>query len=330
MHTAYGMPQTLAAGGTKFMNPDIDFTKPDDLEGAFKALGRNVAVSRGHWERDNDCEARDLAWNHIDQMHRQHIHGTYTDALRFFRSRSNAVSLTRMRMPLLGIPLWVVVNDIQLGEGLYYQTFTLFNLLHVHMINKISPRANKSREELDWFVVSHKLLKFLHAPLTKRFSGIMQLQSGEDVPIRVRRAALREKGYSFDTDKPDMMNSNKVTSGVIPPRLSGAQRISLDGLEVSARPHRVAAGPVEFLVLRQGPRDMTVWTEVCPHQGGPLSEGRICQDQIECPWHGLKFAGARLTEDKPYGKFGRYELRLENNTLSIEEKEAAAAPRHAL
>lgn len=28
----------------------------------------------------------------------------------------------------------------------------------------------------------------------------------------------------------------------------------------------------------------------CPHQGGPLGDGEICDEQIRCPWHGYKFA----------------------------------------
>ena len=27
----------------------------------------------------------------------------------------------------------------------------------------------------------------------------------------------------------------------------------------------------------------------CPHKGGPLSDGRICEDVVVCPWHGFRF-----------------------------------------
>ena len=27
----------------------------------------------------------------------------------------------------------------------------------------------------------------------------------------------------------------------------------------------------------------------CPHAGGPLGEGKLCETEVECPWHGWKF-----------------------------------------
>ncbi|MBX3301727.1 MAG: Rieske 2Fe-2S domain-containing protein [Nitrospira sp.] len=27
----------------------------------------------------------------------------------------------------------------------------------------------------------------------------------------------------------------------------------------------------------------------CPHAGGPLGEGALCEGVVECPWHGWKF-----------------------------------------
>jgi len=28
----------------------------------------------------------------------------------------------------------------------------------------------------------------------------------------------------------------------------------------------------------------------CPHAGGPLGEGKLCEAVVECPWHGWKFS----------------------------------------
>lgn len=28
---------------------------------------------------------------------------------------------------------------------------------------------------------------------------------------------------------------------------------------------------------------------VCPHQGGPLGQGELCDHLVTCPWHGWQF-----------------------------------------
>jgi len=30
-------------------------------------------------------------------------------------------------------------------------------------------------------------------------------------------------------------------------------------------------------------------SNVCPHQNGPLGEGRVRDGYLECPWHGYQF-----------------------------------------
>ena len=58
-----------------------------------------------------------------------------------------------------------------------------------------------------------------------------------------------------------------------------------------ARHYRPAAGKWRL-------KPMAVWNEngefhitnyVCPHSGGPLSEGKIENGVIECPWHAWQF-----------------------------------------
>ena len=28
---------------------------------------------------------------------------------------------------------------------------------------------------------------------------------------------------------------------------------------------------------------------ICPHQGGPLAQGDVCDGVVTCPWHGWQF-----------------------------------------
>ncbi len=43
------------------------------------------------------------------------------------------------------------------------------------------------------------------------------------------------------------------------------------------------------LLVKRGERIFAI-TETCPHLGGPLSEGKLVGDAIQCPWHNSELA----------------------------------------
>jgi nitrite reductase/ring-hydroxylating ferredoxin subunit/uncharacterized membrane protein len=53
-------------------------------------------------------------------------------------------------------------------------------------------------------------------------------------------------------------------------------------------PTRLKAGINELAVIREGDRILAVHAQ-CAHAGGPLAEGPIVGDAIQCPWHGSRF-----------------------------------------
>jgi nitrite reductase/ring-hydroxylating ferredoxin subunit/uncharacterized membrane protein len=63
-------------------------------------------------------------------------------------------------------------------------------------------------------------------------------------------------------------------------------RVGLD--DVQAKPKRVEADGVPIMVVRHE-GELCALTETCPHFGGPLSEGKIVDGTIRCPWHGSRF-----------------------------------------
>ena len=69
---------------------------------------------------------------------------------------------------------------------------------------------------------------------------------------------------------------------------------------------RSEIAPGKCQVLRVGSRTVAIFNvnerffaieDLCPHRGGPLSEGTVEDEQITCPWHRARFdlkTGARL------------------------------------
>jgi len=57
-------------------------------------------------------------------------------------------------------------------------------------------------------------------------------------------------------------------------------------------PTKLRAGINDLVVIREGDRILAVHAQ-CAHAGGPLAEGSVTGDMIECPWHGSRF---RMTD----------------------------------
>jgi len=53
-------------------------------------------------------------------------------------------------------------------------------------------------------------------------------------------------------------------------------------------PRRAMAGEAKVLLVRRNGEIFAIG-EVCSHLGGPLAEGKLEGETIECPWHGSRF-----------------------------------------
>lgn len=57
----------------------------------------------------------------------------------------------------------------------------------------------------------------------------------------------------------------------------------------------------------------------CPHQGLPLSDGKVEKDEITCPFHGAKFnikTGA-VTSPPAFENLRTFEVRLEGEMIQV-------------
>ncbi len=75
-------------------------------------------------------------------------------------------------------------------------------------------------------------------------------------------------------------------------RGAGAKWIALDLGELpdipEGGPTKLRAGINQLVVIREGERILALH-ETCAHAGGPLAEGTLVGDAIQCPWHGSRF-----------------------------------------
>jgi nitrite reductase/ring-hydroxylating ferredoxin subunit len=59
--------------------------------------------------------------------------------------------------------------------------------------------------------------------------------------------------------------------------------------------------------------------DVCPHRGGPLSEGEIEGATVVCPWHGATFdlATGNVTRPPATARITTYDVRLNGEEIAI-------------
>lgn len=58
--------------------------------------------------------------------------------------------------------------------------------------------------------------------------------------------------------------------------------------------------------------------QICPHMGGPLSEGTLTGKVVHCPWHGWTYCVDTGLPDHPSGhSVSAYEVRVEGDDVLV-------------
>ncbi len=84
------------------------------------------------------------------------------------------------------------------------------------------------------------------------------------------------------------------------------------------RLYRVTASGVPVVLLRQG-KEFYAISATCPHAGGPLDEGTLTGNVVECPWHGSRFCmrEGRVLTGPATVNAPRYEVRVRNGQVEV-------------
>jgi nitrite reductase/ring-hydroxylating ferredoxin subunit len=93
--------------------------------------------------------------------------------------------------------------------------------------------------------------------------------------------------------------------------------IPLDQVE-EQKLYRVTASGVPVVLLRQG-KEVYAISATCPHAGGPLDEGPLQGDVVECPWHGSRFCmrDGRVLTGPATVNAPRYDVRILNGQVEV-------------
>jgi nitrite reductase/ring-hydroxylating ferredoxin subunit/uncharacterized membrane protein len=91
----------------------------------------------------------------------------------------------------------------------------------------------------------------------------------------------------------------------------------LEGVEEN-KLYRVTASGVPVILLRQGLQFYAI-SATCPHAGGPLDEGTLEGNVVECPWHGSRFRmrDGRVLTGPATVDAPRYDVRVHNGKVAI-------------
>lgn len=82
--------------------------------------------------------------------------------------------------------------------------------------------------------------------------------------------------------------------------------------------HRVVVGGTPVVLLKLGERYHAI-AATCTHAGGPLDEGELQGDVVQCPWHGSRFSmrdGKALTGPATFAQ-PRYDVRVRNGMIEL-------------
>jgi glycine betaine catabolism B len=65
---------------------------------------------------------------------------------------------------------------------------------------------------------------------------------------------------------------------------------------------------------------------VCTHMGGPLAEGKLVENVVQCPWHGSRFdiRTGEVVRAPAMRPEPTYEVKVENNNILIKKQKETA------
>lgn len=103
------------------------------------------------------------------------------------------------------------------------------------------------------------------------------------------------------------------------------EQIRMEGFQLVARTEEIPVGGAK--VVEVNAREIALFNvngtfyaiyNICPHQGGPLGEGRLKGHVVSCPWHDLAFdVRSGLATDGGGNCVGSYQVRVNDGEVFV-------------
>ena len=192
-----------------------------------------------------------------------------------------------------------------LGAGALSILFVMAATSHDFWLKNLTPRVWKSIHMLVYLALALLVLHVSLGALQSERSLVYPVLLGTSVSVLAVlhvAAGLRElrRGDACRVPGEAWIDIGAVDD--IPP--NRARRVCL------AAGHRVA------VFRHEG--GVSAISDVCAHQGGPLSEGKVVDGCVTCPWHGYQYLPDSGRSPPPYTeRLATYEVRTEGRRILL-------------
>ena len=90
---------------------------------------------------------------------------------------------------------------------------------------------------------------------------------------------------------------------------------------------KAMAGDTPILLYKKGDTVCAI-SETCSHAGGPLSEGELDGNLVQCPWHASRFdiCSGQVRGGPATISQVRYETRIQNGQIEVRRSEDTLQP----
>ena len=230
---------------------------------------------------------KDSEWNYSDVPHLNHVH-TRVSGVPLACENTYSSSLFLQQIGPLQIPASLHISHLTSDTHDYVMSilWIVIRVCTTHQPKESGGCLTKTdyrfyfRGIIGWLLASLALLS------AKRNYAILMR---EDLPMRLQRHYLRQKGVSFFYDTHQLIGFAETLklydNNVDISEVGTAKRTFVLKLHNSEGEVLVSES---FLRISWSSSIVKIWPMICPHEGADLSACRITSHSmtVSCPWHG--------------------------------------------